>query len=86
MSLLGDAPSTSKREATAAELLHASLMAYLLGTADEKSPLSVLSGHSDVLRLIWHVVNNAWKREQMIILRCKPRKRKSSLPLRMWTT
>mmetsp|Transcript_4879 Transcript_4879/g.14105 ORF Transcript_4879/g.14105 Transcript_4879/m.14105 type:complete len:393 (+) Transcript_4879:115-1293(+) len=66
MSLLGDAPSTSKREATAAERLHASLMAYLLGTADEESPLSVLSGHSDVLRLIWHVVNNAWKREQMM--------------------
>jgi len=45
--------------------MHSSLHTLLLGTADAKSPLSKLAGHSDVIQLIWELVTQKWERELM---------------------
>jgi hypothetical protein len=61
-------PSSSRElfflRAMAADM-HATLLALLCGTSDPKSPLSKLSGHSDVVSLIWSLVRDAWISELM---------------------
>ena len=51
----------SRAEAT----LHPTLRLLLLGTRDESSSLFHLAGHTDVLSIIWRLVEQAWAKEML---------------------